>query len=50
MAESSYGKGKVIAIGDPWLYNEYIDHWSLPDEFDNYQAAKNLVRILLNIK
>ncbi len=50
MAESSYGKGKVIAIGDPWLYNEYIDHWSLPDEFDNYQAAKNLVSILLNIK
>jgi hypothetical protein len=50
IAEASYGKRKVLAVGDPWLYNEDIDHLSLPDGFDNYQVAKNLVSILLNIK
>ncbi len=47
MAEAFPGKGKVIAIGDPWLYNEYIDHLFLPEEFQNYEAAKNLVDYLL---
>jgi unsaturated rhamnogalacturonyl hydrolase len=47
MAEAVLGKGKVIAIGDPWLYNEYIDHLFLPEEFQNYEAAKNLVEYLL---
>jgi len=50
MAEGSFGKGKVIAIGDPWLYNEYFDHWFLPQDFDNYKAAKNLVDLLINNK
>ncbi|MCL5031418.1 MAG: hypothetical protein M1480_20640 [Bacteroidetes bacterium] len=26
MASSKLGKGFVFAVGDPWLYNEYIDH------------------------
>ena len=25
------GKGYVFAIGDPWIYNEYIDHDRLPE-------------------
>ncbi|MGQ1947202.1 DUF4350 domain-containing protein [Geofilum sp. OHC36d9] len=48
IAEARLGKGKVIAVGDPWLYNEYIDHLFLPSDFDNYQAAKNLVDLLLD--
>ena len=41
---ASYGKGKVFVIGDPWLYNEYIDGRKLPAGFDNYKAAEDLVR------
>ena len=26
IAENKFGKGYVFAIGDPWIYNEYIDH------------------------
>jgi unsaturated rhamnogalacturonyl hydrolase len=48
MTVSSYGKGKVIAVGDPWLYNEYIDHRRLPGEYDNLGAANDLVTFLLN--
>jgi unsaturated rhamnogalacturonyl hydrolase len=47
MAEAKYGKGYVFAVGDPWLYNEYIDHLYLPDDFENLKAAKNLVDLLL---
>lgn len=48
MTVASYGKGKVIAVGDPWLYNEYIDHRRLPDDFDNLGAANDLVAFILN--
>ncbi len=48
MAEVSYGKGYVLAIGDPWLYNEYIDHMLLPADFENLKVAKNLVDLLLS--
>jgi unsaturated rhamnogalacturonyl hydrolase len=47
IAETSYGKGYVLAVGDPWLYNEYIDHWLLPESFENLKAANNLVDLLL---
>jgi hypothetical protein len=47
IAESQFGKGYVLAIGDPWLYNEYIDHWLLPESFENLKAANNLVELLL---
>ncbi len=47
MAEANYGKGYVFVIGDPWLYNEYIHHLMLPDDFENLKAAKNLVALLL---
>lgn len=48
MAETNYGKGYVFAVGDPWLYNEYIDHVLLPQDFENLKAAKNLVKMLLS--
>jgi len=47
IAETNYGKGYVLAIGDPWLYNEYIDHNMLPESFENLKAANNLVDFLL---
>jgi unsaturated rhamnogalacturonyl hydrolase len=47
-AVADYGKGKVFAIGDPWLYNEYVDGRKLPADFENYKAAADLVRFVLN--
>jgi len=47
IAETNFGKGYVLAVGDPWLYNEYIDHAHLPDSFENLKAAENLVNYLL---
>jgi unsaturated rhamnogalacturonyl hydrolase len=47
MATASYGKGKVFATVDPWLYNEYTDGRKLPAEFDNYAAGSELVRWIL---
>jgi len=48
MAENNYGKGYIFAIGDPWIYNEYIDHALLPESFDNLKAAENLTELLLS--
>jgi unsaturated rhamnogalacturonyl hydrolase len=42
MAVASYGKGRVFALGDPWLYNEYVDGKKLPADFDNFGAASDL--------
>lgn len=42
MAVSRLGKGTVFALGDPWLYNEYVDGRKLPKDFQNYQAAHDL--------
>lgn len=50
IATAVYGKGKVLAVGDPWLYNEYVDGRKLPAEFENHKAAKELVKWLLNAK
>jgi unsaturated rhamnogalacturonyl hydrolase len=47
MAENKFGKGYVFAIGDPWIYNEYIDHDRLPESFENRKAAENLTDLLL---
>jgi len=41
MALAHNGTGMVFAVGDPWLYNEYIDR------YDNRQVATNLFRLLL---
>lgn len=48
IAENKYGKGYVFAIGDPWIYNEYIDHDRIPESFDNRKAAENLSDMLLS--
>jgi unsaturated rhamnogalacturonyl hydrolase len=42
MAVSKLGRGTVFAVGDPWLYNEYVDGRKLPPEYDNYKAARDL--------
>ena len=47
MASSGVGNGFVFAVGDPWIYNEYIDNNKLPESFENYKAAENLVKWLL---
>jgi unsaturated rhamnogalacturonyl hydrolase len=47
MAGAKLGKGFVFAIGDPWFYNEYVDGRKLPPEFDNFKAAQDLSRWLL---
>ncbi|MES2418210.1 MAG: glycoside hydrolase family 88 protein [Bacteroidota bacterium] len=43
MAVTKMGKGTVYLIGDPWLYNEYVDGRKLPAEYDNFKAANDLV-------
>jgi unsaturated rhamnogalacturonyl hydrolase len=47
MATARFGRGTVFAVGDPWLYNEYVDGRKLPAEFENYKAAQDLSRWLL---
>lgn len=47
MAVAKVGRGTVFAVGDPWLYNEYVDGRKLPAEFDNYKAAGDLSLWLL---
>jgi unsaturated rhamnogalacturonyl hydrolase len=47
IATANFGKGKVLLVGDPWLYNEYVDNRKLPLEYENYKAAADLVKWLL---
>ena len=47
MATARLGKGKVFVLGDPWLYNEYVDGRKIPASFQNFQAGKDLGRWLL---
>jgi unsaturated rhamnogalacturonyl hydrolase len=47
MAISRVGRGTVFAVGDPWFYNEYLDGRRLPPDFENYNAARDLVQWLL---
>ncbi len=46
IAEAKYGKGTVVAVGDPWLYNEYMNG-RLPAGYENDKAANDLVKYLL---
>lgn len=50
IATAKYGKGTVFAIGDPWLYNEYVDGRKVPIAlgYDNFKAAKDLAKWLLS--
>ncbi len=47
MAVAKCGKGFVFALGDPWIYNEYLDGRKLPAEYDNYAAAEEWVKWLI---
>jgi unsaturated rhamnogalacturonyl hydrolase len=47
MATAKVGKGRVFLLGDPWLYNEYVDGRKIPPSFENFQAAKDLATWLL---
>jgi len=47
IATAKVGKGTVFAVGDPWLYNEYVDGRKLPSDFDNFAAANDLAKWLL---
>jgi unsaturated rhamnogalacturonyl hydrolase len=47
MAIAKHGRGSVFVIGDPWLYNEYVDGRRLPAEFENFKAAQDLSRWVL---
>jgi unsaturated rhamnogalacturonyl hydrolase len=47
IAISKMGRGLVFAIGDPWLYNEYVDGRKLPAKYKNYTVATGLVKWLL---
>ena len=45
MATAKIGKGTVFAVGDPWLYNEYLDGRKISaSEYQNYKAAEDLVK------
>lgn len=49
IAIANVGKGTVFAIGDPWLYNEYVDGRKLPAEYENFSAGTDLVDWLSNL-
>lgn len=42
IATANVGKGKVFAVGDPWLYNEYTNNRRIPLDYENFKAAKKL--------
>ena len=48
MATSKYGKGAVFVVGDPWVYNEYIDNSKLSIEFENLKGASDLIDWLIS--
>ena len=48
IATAKVGKGFVFAVGDAWVYNEYIDVASTPGlTLENRKAAVNFVRWIL---
>ncbi|MGA9719622.1 MAG: DUF4350 domain-containing protein [Acidobacteriaceae bacterium] len=47
MAMARYGSGTVVAVVDPWLYNEYTDPDKHMPRQDNYAAGNEFVTWLL---
>jgi unsaturated rhamnogalacturonyl hydrolase len=43
MAWTRSGKGMVVAVTDPWLYNEYTDGKKLPPLYDQQAAGQEFV-------
>ncbi len=48
MSVAKHGKGTVFALGDPWLYNEYVDGRKMNGLFQNMTAAQELSFWLLS--
>lgn len=46
-AVAKLDKGTVFVTGDPWLYNEYVSGLRLSPDYQNFQAAKDLVQWLI---
>ena len=46
MSVTKFGKGTVFVIGDPWLYNEYVDGRKLPANYKNLEGGQELVNWL----
>jgi unsaturated rhamnogalacturonyl hydrolase len=46
IAVTRYGRGTVLAVGDPWVYNEYTNG-RLPHSFQNDKAANDLANWLV---
>jgi unsaturated rhamnogalacturonyl hydrolase len=47
MAVAKLGKGTVFALGDPWIYNEYLDGRKLPLAYENFKGANDWVQWLI---
>jgi hypothetical protein len=47
IAVAKIGKGTVLAVGDPWLYNEYVNG-RLPSGYENDKAADDIAKWLMN--
>jgi len=47
-AIAAYGKGQVIAVGDPWLYNEYVDGKKLSADYQNFEAMGQIVNWVIS--
>lgn len=48
MAVAKLGKGTVFALGDPWIYNEYLDGRKLPLEYQNFIGGNDWVKWLIS--
>jgi len=48
VAMAKYGKGTVLAVGDPWFYNEYLDGRKLTPDLENFKAANDVVAWLVD--
>ena len=48
-AEAKYGKGFVVAVTDPWLYNEYTDGRKpkMPAVYNNFAGGQEFVHWIL---
>jgi hypothetical protein len=47
IAIAKYGKGMVMAVGDPWVYNEYLNG-RLPADYENDKAADDVIKWLIS--
>jgi unsaturated rhamnogalacturonyl hydrolase len=43
MGWTRFGRGMVVAVTDPWLYNEYTDGKKLPEIYDQQAAGQEFV-------